>query len=121
MNAFWDVFPVIIIFPTFGLMLKWYLEYRIKRELIQRGMVDEKVKYLAFNALEQHAPSSLKWGIVFTFVGLAVLIIQVIPYVYMTGELVLSVMLIAAGVGLLLYYFIASQLMKKHRSGSHTA
>lgn len=82
MQGFWDVFPVLIIFPTFGLMFKWYFEYRTRKHLIEKGLVDEKVKFLQFNKMEHFAPSSLKWGLVFVFVGVAIVILRVIsPYV----------------------------------------
>lgn len=123
MNQFWDVFPVIIIFPTFGLMFKWFFEYRTRKQLIEKGLVDEKVKYLQFNNMENFAPSSLKWGLVFMFVGVAIIIMRIISE-YIPGEVVLGAMLIAAGLGLLVYYMIADAARKnyqkgqKHNSGS---
>lgn len=107
MSSFWDVFPVLVIFPTFAYMLKYYLDYRIKRQLIDKGMVDEKVKFLNYNEMEQYAPSSLKWGLVSTFTGLSLFLMWVLPISYRDGELILGALLISAGLGLLVYYFIA--------------
>ena len=76
MSEFWDVFPVLVIFPTFGLMLKWYLDYRIRKQLIDKGAVDEKVKFLNFHSSNYLAPSSLKWGLVLFLVGLSLLILM---------------------------------------------
>ncbi len=112
MSEFWDVFPVIIIFPTFGLMFKWFFEYRTRRQLIEKGLVDENVKYLQFSKMEQFAPSSLKWGLVFLFVGVAIIVLRLISE-YIAGEVVLGAMLIAAGLGLLVYYMIADAARKK--------
>lgn len=121
-SEFWEVFPVIIIFPTMALMLKWYLEYRTRKQLIDKGQVDEKVKFLNFSNLQQYAPTSLKWGLVFTLVGISLVIVRIIP-TYVADEIILGVMLIAAGVGLLLYYFIASAMKmaheKKQNSGNN--
>lgn len=112
-RAFWDVFPVIIIFPTFGLMFKWYFEYRTRKQLIEKGLVDEKVKYLQFNRWDQYAPGSLKWGLVFAFVGVAIIIMRILSE-YIPGEIILGAILLAAGLGLLVYYLIADAAMRRH-------
>jgi hypothetical protein len=113
MQGFWDVVPVIIIFPTFGFMFKWYFEYRTRKQLIEKGMVDEKVKFLQFNKMEHFAPSSLKWGLVFLFVGVAIIFLRIIS-AYIPDEIVLGTMLIAAGLGLLVYYLIADAARRRH-------
>jgi hypothetical protein len=117
MQGFWDVFPVLVIFPTFGLMFKWYFEYRTRRQLIERGLVDENVKYLQFNKMENYAPSSLKWGLVFLFVGVAIVFLRILSE-YIPDEIVLGTMLIAAGLGLLVYYVMADAARKRHESRS---
>jgi hypothetical protein len=116
MNGFWEVFPVIVIFPTFGLMLKWYLEYRTKKHLIDKGLVDEKIKFLQFGSAEkQYVPSSLKWGLVSLFVGAGLMIVKMLPYRYTSDELTFGVMLMSAGAALILYYVIASVVMKNEK------
>ncbi len=113
-SAFWDVFPVIIIFPTFALMFKWYFDYRTRKQLIEKGLVDEKVKYLQFDRWDRYAPGSLKWGLVFLFVGVAIVFMRILSD-YIPGEIVLGAILISAGLGLLVYYFIADAAMRKNR------
>jgi len=113
-RAFWDVFPVIIIFPTFALMFKWYFEYRTRKQLIEKGLVDEKVKYLQFNRWDQFAPGSLKWGLVFLFVGVAIIFLRILSE-YIPGEIILGAILMAAGLGLLVYYLIADAAMRRHQ------
>jgi hypothetical protein len=112
-RAFWDVFPVIIIFPTFAFMFKWYFEYRTRKQLIEKGLVDEKVKYLQFNRWDQYAPGSLKWGLVFLFVGVAIIFLRILSD-YIPGEIILGAILVAAGLGLLVYYLIADMAMRRH-------
>jgi len=109
-KAFWDVFPVIIIFPTFAIIIKWFLEYRIRQRLIEKGMVDEKIRFLNLASLGQATGSSLKWGMVLILTGLAIFIVQMYD---VSGEMILAIMLIAAGAGLLIYYLIADRLTKK--------
>ena len=112
MNQFWDVFPIIIIFPTFAIALKWYLDYRTRLKLIEKGLVDEKVKYLDFGNLGQYAPTSLKWGLVLVFVGVVIVGLRMISD-DVAGEIALGIMLIAAGLALLLYYGIAGANRKR--------
>ena len=112
MQSFWDVFPIIIIFPTFAIALKWYLDYRTRLKLIEKGLVDERVKYLDFGGLGQYAPSSLKWGLVFVFVGVIIVVLRLVSE-DLPGEIALGVMLIAAGLALLLYYGIAGSVRKR--------
>lgn len=117
MDKFWEVFPVIVIFPTFGLMFKWYFEYRTRKHLIEKGLVDEKVKFLQFNKMEHFAPSSLKWGLVLLFSGVAIVILRFVS-AYVPDEIVLGTIMIAAGLGLLIYYIIADAARKRQGKSS---
>ena len=114
----WEpVLIVTVIFGTAAFVIKSILEYRLKQKLISAGMVDEKLKFLNFDKLANYAPSSLKWGLVLTFIGAGILILKLYPG-YIEDEAVFGTMLIAAGAGLLTYYFIANSIMKKHQNGN---
>lgn len=112
MSQFWEILPPIFIFGFFTLMLKWYFEYRTRKQLIEKGLVDEKTRYLQFEKAEWYVPSSLKWGLVFVFVGVALIALRVAS-AYVPDEVVLGAVLIAAGLGLLVYYAIAAVAMKR--------
>ncbi len=116
MDGFWEMLPVIIIFPMIGITIKWFLEYRLKKDLIQKGMVDERVKYLSLNTFSRSSMSSLKWGLITLFIGVGIIAIRMFPY-YIEGEVVLGVMLISAGAALLLYYFVANTFKDKLSPG----
>jgi hypothetical protein len=105
MNA-WEAVQMLIVFGTIGTIVKLFLDYRIRQKLIEKGMVDEKAKFLNFGGNGHYASSSLKWGIVLTFVGAGILIVKALPY-YVHDEVVLGVIFIAAGAGLLTYYILA--------------
>lgn len=100
-------------FIIIGFIVKIILDYRIKRRLIDKGAIDENVKFLFHNKLEHYTPSSLKWGLILIGLGLAVVIGDMFPYDYDRGEITFSLMLLFAGVGLLIYYFIANKKMKE--------
>ncbi len=109
-----EVLPLVIIFPTIFLIVKAALNYSTRKQLIQKGLVNEDIKHLFYgngSNIERYLPSSLKWGLVMVFAGLALVVIKLMPY-YIEGEVVFGVMLIAAGAGLLVYYAFASKRAK---------
>lgn len=109
-KAFWDVVPVFIIFPAFALMFKWFLEYRLRQRLIEKGMVDDKVRFLNLASLGQSTGGSLKWGMILVLIGLAITVVQMFD---VSDEMILAIILMAAGGGLLFYYLFADRLAKK--------
>ncbi|MEZ5360737.1 MAG: DUF6249 domain-containing protein [Candidatus Zixiibacteriota bacterium] len=104
---------LIVIFGVFALVMKWWMEYRLKSKLIERGMVDERIKLLNVSAMGGARPSSLKWGIIFTLVGGALLIMQFAD-IRIDGEVVFAILLLAAGIGLLSFYSIDSIMRKSN-------
>jgi len=115
MSSFADAIAPIFILFVFAYMLKLFLDYRLRRKLIDKGLVDEKIKYLFFSKDEAYAPSSLKWGLVLTGIGLAIIIARILPYHWYETEVSISLMFIFAGAGLLIYYAIADKRAKEHR------
>jgi hypothetical protein len=115
MNSIYEVLPLIIIFPTIFLIVKAALNYSTRKQLIQKGLVNEDIKHLFYqngNNAERFMPSSLKWGLVLLFVGAAFLIAKLLPY-YIERDITFGIMLVAAGAGLLVYYAIASKRAKE--------
>ncbi len=115
MNNVYEVLPLLIIFPTIYLIIKISLNHATRKQLIQKGLVNEDVKHLFYsngNSIDRYLPSSLKWGLVMVFAGTALVVIKLLPY-YIEGEVVFGIMLIAAGAGLLVYYAIANKRAKE--------
>jgi len=112
MSNFWDMLPVIIIFPTMAIIVKWSLEYKLRFRLIEKGLIDEKTKFLNLITLGQFASSSMKWGLVLTLVGLAILIVQALPY-RVEPEVILGIIMVVAGIALLGYYGLAERALKR--------
>lgn len=103
---------VAIVFISIVTIVKMFLDHSLRRKLIEKGMVDEKVKYLYASAFENQVPSSLKWGMVLTAIGIALFIGQFVPYSF-REEAMISGMFIMAGLALIVYYFMASRMAKK--------
>jgi hypothetical protein len=104
--SFWLIFMII----------KTSLDYKTRKSLIDKGMVNEKVRFLS--KYENGFMGSLKWGLVLLGIGVGLLIYKIVPastFVYRGDEEVFAfgMMSLCAGVGLVIYYFIASSMSKK--------
>jgi hypothetical protein len=112
LNTFFEFIPLYIIFPTIYFIIKLSLEYTTRKKLIEKGLVGEDIKYLFnSNGRDRYLPSSLKWGLVLLFVGAVTIFLKLLPG-YIEGEVIFGAMLIAAGAGLLVYYFLAAAKAK---------
>jgi cytosine/uracil/thiamine/allantoin permease len=100
--------PLLGLFIAIVFIVKIGLEHRTKQKLIEKGLVDEKVKYLYGQNGRMRALSALKWALVLIGIGLAVIIGQLVPD-HMMEEITAAGMFLLAGIGLLVYYAIASR------------
>ena len=92
--SFWTVFMVI----------KTSLDYKTRKHLIEKGLVNKNVKFL--QNFEGGFLSSLKWGLVLLGIGAALLITKIADYDF-EDEATFGAMFLAAGIGLVIYYFFA--------------
>jgi hypothetical protein len=106
------IIPLLAFFIAIGAIVKLGLDHRTRQKLIDKGMVDENVKYLYRENGETRALSSLKWALVLIGIGLAFIIGQIVP-ARMMEEITVAGMFLLAGVGLLIYYAIASRVLRK--------
>lgn len=102
MNSLFEVVPVVVIFGVFAYMLQAFLDYRVRMKLIDKGLVDEKIKHLFAQRAQSGMPASLKWGMVLIGMGLAIVIGRFFPY-DIADEVTVSGMFIFGGLGLLIY------------------
>ena len=101
-----------VIFLSFVAIIKILSDNRVRKVLIDKGKVDESVKYLYQNRVFNHPLSSVKWGLVLIGIGLALFIGQLMPY-SVSDEAIVGLMFLFAGIGFLVYY----QMAKKQLSG----
>ncbi len=109
-----EVLTPLGIFGILAWALKSYLDYRTRRQLIEKGLVDEKVRFLYDQSGVSKALSNLKWGIVLVGIGLAALVSFWFPD-YFREEGTIGLMFLFAGFGFLIYYFMAP---KNHESAT---
>lgn len=106
-----DAVPIVIVI-VIAVIVKIISDNRIRRLAIEKGVVNEDMKFLYSDRFEGKVPSSLKWGFVLIGIGLALFIGQVVPY-RMTDEITIGGMFLFAGTGLVVYYFVANRIYKK--------
>lgn len=109
-----DVTAILITFIVFGSVvsiIKAVGDHRVKMRYLEKGPNDLPSKPIDFNFGNGYG-SSLKWGLVCFFVGLALFIMELMPR-YFEDEAILGGMFIAAGAALLLYYFLTDKKKKQ--------
>ena len=112
MQIFESVIPITL-FIIIGLVIKWGMDNKTRRLLIEKGMVDEKLKYL-FTEPPQSL-SSMKWGMVLIGIGLALFVGQMFRS-DLTDEATMGLMFLFAGLGFIIYYFMAKSKMSDAES-----
>jgi hypothetical protein len=112
MDKMWEMLPLIVMLVIIPIIVKQLSENKMRRQLIEKGLVDEKIKYLFLDKPKDYVGASLKWGMVLIAVGLAVFVGQMAPH-DLVQEITIGAMLIFGGLALVLYYIIAGKRMKK--------
>lgn len=94
-------------------IFKIIFDNRVRRQLIEKGMVDENLKYLFRES--PHSLSSIKWGMVLIGIGLALFIGQIFRY-DLSEEATVGLMFLFAGLGFIIYYFMAKNKLRDNGS-----
>lgn len=117
-----DIAPVLIcgiIFYFTAYIVRLSIENRTRQKLIDKGLSPEQAKTLNFASFAPQAPSSLKWGIVSTALGLGLFVrimLNNLIDIELRDEFTLGLMLTLAGISLIVYYFIAKKLSDEDRN-----
>ncbi|MBN2008691.1 hypothetical protein JW960_05055 [candidate division KSB1 bacterium] len=110
MNNF-EFFIPIVLFMCVAFIIKVISDNRVRKAAIDHGQINENIKYLYSQNWENAVPSSLKWGIVLIFMGLAFLLIQFVPD-FDSDKLTAAILFIMAGLGFIAYYALGKYLYK---------
>lgn len=106
-----DLVPLAF-FIAVAYIIKSLSDNKIRRLAIEKGLLNEKMKYLFLDRFEGKVPASLKWGFVLVGIGLAVFLGQMVPR-DVSEEVTIGAMFFFAGLGLIVYYFIAKRIYSK--------
>ena len=106
----------IAFFVMFGYVVKSFADYRLRKKIVEKGLVDDKIKHL-FKGMEEYGPlSTLKWGLLSMAIGVGLFAGYQMPDYRYDPETASSFMFIFAGISLLVYYFIADRILKNRNS-----
>lgn len=108
-----DALQMAVAFGSIAIMLKIITDMVTRHKLIDKGLVDEKVKFLYNGGSRSRALNNLKWGMVLIGIGVAALAGSLAPD-YFDEAGVLGLMFIFGGVGFLAYYILLAKHEKDH-------
>ncbi len=121
-----DAAPVIVsmtLFLVVGAVLILYFTNRHKERmtLIEKGVPPEQLRFKGFRFFTQQTHlASLKWGIIAVAIGLAIMTGSILDNVYSFGRhegIYPALIFLYAGIGLIVYYLIASKKNAESESG----
>lgn len=121
MNDFAEAFvPAIAIIFTFGipgmiLFYYIYIKHKERTKLMDMGLSPQEARdYFRDLDKKQKSPlGTLKWGILFTMIGIGLFIGILLDEMGFKDELTGVMVLLFGGLGFIIYYFVASSKMKK--------
>ncbi|MDZ7331401.1 MAG: hypothetical protein ONB13_13025 [candidate division KSB1 bacterium] len=106
-----DLVPLAF-FIAVAYVIKLLSDNKIRRLAIEKGLLNENMKYLFLDRFEGKVPASLKWGFVLVGIGLAFFVGQMAPRGAFE-EVTIGAMFFFAGLGLIVYYFVAKRIYSK--------
>ena len=113
-----DLVPLVVplaFFWVISAVARTIAETRTRRRLIETNASPEFAAAVMTEARGDTALyDSLKWGLVIGAIGLALIVVQFLPY-QPDDPIALGVVLVFGAVGLLAYYAAARRLAKEHR------
>lgn len=121
MNDFAEAFvPVIAIIFTFGIpgaLIFWalYIKHKERTKLMDMGLSPQEARDY-FREMEKKPKNplgTLKWGILFTMIGIGLFLGILLDEAGFKDELTGVMVLVFGGLGFIIYYFVASNKLKK--------
>lgn len=123
MNAIESMIPVVAIIFTFGIpgvIIFWWLytKHRERMRLIEKGLTPEEVKayFSDVSSKPVNKYSSLKWGILLSFLGVGIFLANLFEDLYDIEEgVMMGLIIFCAGLGFLVYYVVVSAKSKNEQ------
>ena len=99
-----QILEPLFVFIGIAILVKVIADAIIRSKLINKGLVDENVKYLFTHYGKDRKKTDLKWGMVSIGIGLSIMIYQ---FTDITSELMLGLMFFFAGIAFISYHYFA--------------
>ncbi len=93
-----------------GYFIKTLTDYRLKKKLIEKGLVNSDAAELFKDQVDSKY-GSLKWGLIILFGGLGLILLHSIEY-YRDSPLPFGVFAVSVSLGFLIYFAIANRMSK---------
>ncbi len=116
----WEAAIPVAMFVVFAAIVKFIVDSSTRKKLIEKGLVDEKIKHLFPDRPKGQPITSLKWGLVCIGIGIALLVGRLAPY-DLREEITIGAMFVLAGLALVIYYPIANRVLKKSKEENNKA
>lgn len=111
-----DVLMPLTIMGTFGVSLLFFTraitDYILKKKMIEKGFVNEDTQAIFKRHTEENKFSSLKWGLIILTAGIALIIMEYVPY-ERESPLPYGIFAVAVSIGFLAYYFLVRKELDK--------
>ena len=105
---------LIVVWSGIYYVIKAITEYILKKKMIEKGYVDEASQ--ALFKKEQAVSgryASLKWGLIVFFAGLALVLLEFMPYSVEDSPLPIGFIAIFVAGGFLIYYFLVKNKIEQ--------
>lgn len=113
-----DLIPMTFFIIVF-LIVKLVYDYKLRRLALEKGLVDQNLKFPFEDRFEGGVPGALKWGFVLVGIGLAIVIGRMFPD-DMVEQVTVGCIFLFAGLGLVLYYFVANRLLAEKKEAAES-
>lgn len=104
--------PITLFLSTAAVLIVWLtLRHRERIAMVEKGLSSEEIKAIYTRNIKRDPLTSLKWGILFVFGGVAAVVGSIMhDYLHIDeGGAIIGMVAIFVGAGLLLFYRIASK------------
>jgi hypothetical protein len=112
-----DLLPIIVPLALFWMVVtigRTIGETRTRRRLIENKATPEFASAVMAESRRETGEESLKWGLVLGAIGVALIIVQFLPY-QSDDPIALGVILVFGAAGLLAHYAVARRMEKQAR------
>ncbi len=116
-----DLHDVLMAFVVLGIIggsivmiIRSWTDYALKKNMIDKGYVNEDTQAIFKKHAEENQSkySSLKWGLIFFFAGISLILMQYLPF-DQQSPLPYGLVTVGVSLGFLIYYFLVRNEIHK--------
>lgn len=107
-----DAVITLIVFLFLSAIIVTYIttRHREKMTMMEKGLTSEEIKAMYTRDIKRNPLTSLKWGILFVFGGLAIILGNYLHTQFFVDEgVIVGMVCLFAGIALLLFYTLAAK------------